>query len=154
MGLVLVVSWSPRTAVAVWCWWHSPQNLPAQSQPNQTIRRWTTPLPGAKCPSTDCLRGLRRLRQAQVVFWRSVKIVQVLVVNNDIYDLVVQHLNDFLGKAETSWNPQLWCFHSCVMLLQDAPENFNSQARRRYHEKWLARKGGFTPNPLIFFQCV
>lgn len=37
------------------------------------------------------------------------------------------------------------------MLLQDAPENFNSQARRRYHEKWLARKGGFTPNPLIFF---
>ncbi|CAL1134683.1 unnamed protein product [Cladocopium goreaui] len=31
----------------------------------------------------------------------------VLVVNNDIYDLVVQHLNDFLGK--------------------DAPENFNSQ---------------------------
>jgi len=31
----------------------------------------------------------------------------VLVVNNDVYDLVIQHLNDFLGK--------------------DAPENFNSQ---------------------------
>lgn len=34
----------------------------------------------------------------------ELRLQKVLVVNNDIYDLVVQHLNDFLDKARAQLN--------------------------------------------------